>query len=145
MILVSLNNLSISLLTDYGNNARGRNGIAPLTHSCNYVREIPELYRNPLIYGGIPKFYQKFTEAYSIPIICEYKWSNRYRFTKYNIYMYINVSYINTIAFTSKHFIFVSETLPSKPYLQTENSAWILFTNLFMTILFLSYYTNKLV
>ena len=50
-----------------------REGDATDTHSCDYVREVPEELRDPdaMFRYGIHESYQKYTEAYGIPIYGE--------------------------------------------------------------------------
>ena len=50
-----------------------RPGQATNTHSCNYVRGVPSGLRSASIMKphGLSTFYQKYTEAYGIPILCK--------------------------------------------------------------------------
>lgn len=59
---------------------------ATSTHSCNYVRGVPNELRSARIMrpNGLSTFYQKYTEAYGIPILCK-------------LYQVRNPFYINNI------------------------------------------------
>ena len=50
-----------------------REGQASDTHSCDYIRSVPEHLRTTRAFysTGINEFYQKYTEAYGIPVIGE--------------------------------------------------------------------------
>ena len=52
-----------------------REGSPTLTHSCNYVRGVPDNLRNPseMRPDGLKQFYQKYTEAYNIPVVASSK------------------------------------------------------------------------
>ena len=50
-----------------------RKGQASDNHTCDHVREVPEYLRsNAEMYKGIAPFYQKYTEAYGIPVLGMY-------------------------------------------------------------------------
>lgn len=55
-----------------------RPGEATSTHSCDKVRKVPnELRRADMIWpNGLNMFYQKYTEAYGIPVIGTYVYFN---------------------------------------------------------------------
>uniref|UniRef100_A0A2C9LZT2 ShKT domain-containing protein n=1 Tax=Biomphalaria glabrata TaxID=6526 RepID=A0A2C9LZT2_BIOGL len=48
-----------------------RSGEATRTHSCGYVREVPQNLRFSWLMKprGLPAYYQKYTEAYNIPVL----------------------------------------------------------------------------
>ena len=47
-----------------------RPGTASTTHSCGHIRSVPSELRTPLPDGmGLSDYYQKYTEAYGIPIV----------------------------------------------------------------------------
>ena len=47
-----------------------RPGSASTTHSCGHIRSVPSELRTPLPDGmGLSDYYQKYTEAYGIPIV----------------------------------------------------------------------------
>ena len=50
---------------------RGRPGSATNTHSCNSIRAVPSQLRSAAYMGprGLGSFYQKYTEAYGIPVL----------------------------------------------------------------------------
>ena len=52
-----------------------REGSPTLTHSCSYVRAVPDNLRNPseMRPDGLKQFYQKYTEAYNIPVVASSK------------------------------------------------------------------------
>ena len=51
-----------------------RKGQASDNHTCDHVREVPEYLRSDEeMYKGIAPFYQKYTEAYGIPVLGRYK------------------------------------------------------------------------
>ena len=49
----------------------GRPGRATDTHSCDNIREVPEELRSAtqMYPDGLGEFYQKYTEAYGIPVL----------------------------------------------------------------------------
>lgn len=51
--------------------SRGRPGSATNTHSCSRIRSVPSNLRSSAHMGprGLGQFYQKYTEAYGIPIL----------------------------------------------------------------------------
>ena len=54
---------------EYG--VKARRGSATQTHSCNYVRGVPYnlRYASEMYPHGLTQFYQKYTEAYGIPVV----------------------------------------------------------------------------
>ena len=51
-----------------------RKGQATDTHSCDDIREVPEELRTvEAMYTGINVFYQKYTEAYGIPVLGKHR------------------------------------------------------------------------
>ena len=53
-----------------------RPGHVTKTHSCGWIREVPENLRNiRYLRPVIPFFYKKYTEAYGIPVVGEYLFS----------------------------------------------------------------------
>ena len=52
-----------------------RPGEPTKTHSCNHVRAVPDSLRNEMRLG-LSDFYQKYTEAYGIPVLASSEVSN---------------------------------------------------------------------
>jgi len=57
--------------TDPLENGLGRSGSPTKTHTCNYVRGVPSNLRSAseMKPYGLTQFYQKYTEAYGIPVV----------------------------------------------------------------------------
>ena len=55
-------------------NNHSRPGMATNTHSCDNIREVPEELRSAtqMYPDGLGEFYQKYTEAYGIPVLGRY-------------------------------------------------------------------------
>ena len=68
-------------LADDPLNAGGRPGAATNTHSCNDIRAVPMSLRSAtnMAPRGLENFYQKYTEAYGIPILGSFPSSLAYR------------------------------------------------------------------
>ena len=51
-----------------------RSGRATTSHSCNYIRGVPNHLRSSAVMkpSGLSNFYQKYTEAYGIPVLGRY-------------------------------------------------------------------------
>ena len=52
-----------------------REGSPTKTHSCNHVSRVPDELRSPsgMRPDGLKEFYQKYTEAYNIPVLASSK------------------------------------------------------------------------
>ena len=61
----------------------GRPGSATKSHSCHRVRSVPHNLRSPahMYPSGLSRFYQKYTEAYGLPVLGNYN-SGRCPFIK---------------------------------------------------------------
>ena len=71
-------------------NPQNRPGSATDTHSCSQVRPVPAHLRSPrhMWPKGLDQFYQKYTEAYGIPVLGKL-WTGFAFYTVITLYMYI--------------------------------------------------------